>query len=108
MSSVTLAPTFDWNEEPIAVPRQRAIAVHLTEQFDVVIRQQGESGAPDAVIEIARQNCLALCAKILREAGELEFQIMQLPHGVMLTGDGRPVHIPRAIAEKLFDQVEED
>lgn len=103
---MTVAP-FDWSEEPVAIPRQRAIAVHRTEQFDLVIRQQGENGGPDVVIEIARQNCLALCAKILREAGEHEFQIMQLPPGVMLTGEGRPMHIPRAIAERLFDRIEE-
>jgi hypothetical protein len=57
---------FDWNEEVVAVPRQRAIAVYLNERFDVVIRQQGENGAPDAVIEVASGiNCLELASAIL-------------------------------------------
>jgi hypothetical protein len=106
VSSAPLAP-FDWNEEAVAIPRQRAVAVHLTEHFDVVIRQQGENGAPDSVIEIARQNCLPLCATILREAAEHQYRIMRLPDGIVLTGDGQPVCIPRKIADTLFDQPDE-
>jgi integrase len=40
--------------------------VYLNERFDVVIRQQGENGAPDAVIEVASGiNCLELASAIL-------------------------------------------
>lgn len=105
---MTSAVDFNWNEEAVAIPRQCAIAVHLTEHFDVVIRQQSEAGQPDAVIEIAHQNCLALCAAILREAAEHQIRIVRLPDGVMITGDGQPMHLPRDIADKLFQRFDQE
>lgn len=98
--SVTASP-FDWDQEVVAIPRQSAIAVHLTEHQDVVLRQQGEAGAPDSIIEVAHQNCLALCATILREAGKHRFRIVEIDEHELVGIDGNRMHIPAHIEEKL-------
>ncbi|MDI4231431.1 hypothetical protein OZ411_01210 [Bradyrhizobium sp. Arg237L] len=101
-AAVIRGAPFDWNEEAVAIPRQTAIAVHLGKNFaDVVIRQQGENGAPDTVIEVVRRNCLNLVAAILRESGEHRFKIMELPDDVIIGRDGNRMHIPKGIAAKL-------
>lgn len=101
MTSVTLAP-FDWNEESAAIPHQRATTVYVSERLDVVvIRQQGGSGAPDALIEVASRNCIELAATILREAGQHRFRIVELDDDVIIGRDGNRMHIPQSVREKL-------
>ncbi|KIZ41442.1 MULTISPECIES: hypothetical protein [Rhodopseudomonas] len=103
MTSVTPAP-FDWNEEVVAIPHQRAITVYVTERLDVVvIRQQGEHGAPDATIEVASRNCIELAATILREAGQHRFRIVELDDDEIVGRDGNRMHIPQAM-EGFFDK----
>ena len=101
MTSVTLAP-FDWNEEAVAIPHQRAVTVYVTERLDVVaIRQRGENGAPDAIIEVASRNCIELATTILREAGQHRFRVAELDDDEIIGRDGNRMHIPREIEEKL-------
>jgi hypothetical protein len=94
------AAEFDWSDS-IAIPSQSAIAVYVDENFNLVLRQQNLHGEADSVLLVARQNCLALCETILREAGEHRFKIAKLPDEVIIGRDGNRMHIPEIELQKL-------
>lgn len=95
---------FNW-QDSIAVPAQAPIAVYVVSDFaEVMVRQRNADGTPDSVIVVARENCLSLCASILRECGEHRFRIVQLPDDVIIGVDGNHMHIPKEMREK-FDNL---
>jgi hypothetical protein len=100
-TSIRLAP-FDWNMEAVTIPRQAAVAVYVTEQFNVVvIRQQGRESEPDAIIEVASANCVMLAAAILRESGQQRFRIVKLADDEVTNGRGDRMHIPQRYKDTL-------
>lgn len=100
MSGIDAEPVpFDWKENSVVIPRQRAIAVYPSDSFTaIVLRQEGESGQPDAIIEVATRNCLELCATILRLGGDPRYRIVEIDQ--LVGGDGNSMR--RTVVEKAF------
>jgi hypothetical protein len=100
---------FDWNsDDTVVIREQPAIAVQGNDSGDLMIRQQGQyCVSEDQFIDVRRENVLAICDAMLREAGLHRFMIVEVDEIGLVGSGGNAMRIPGEDLEKL-DRIAED
>ncbi|WP_247359260.1 MULTISPECIES: hypothetical protein [unclassified Bradyrhizobium] len=100
---------FDWNtDSSVAIKPQAAIAICRTEDGAVLIRQEGQLYiSEDQYIEVQPEHVLALCRKLLAEAGLHSYDIVHASRMVIVGRDGNEMMILEEDLAKL-DRITEE
>src|SRR5437868_4064320 len=92
---------FNWNaDESVVLPQQAAIAVQGHEA-GITLRQEDAYGTNDQYIDVRRENVLAVCSAMLREAGLHRFMIMPVDEVEIVGFPGNKMRVPAETFEKL-------
>jgi hypothetical protein len=98
---------FNWNDdESVVLPQQAAIAVQGHEA-GITLRQEDTYGTDDQYINVRRENVLAVCTAMLREAGHHRFMIPPVDEIEIIGQHGNKLKVPGEILEKL-DRIAEE
>lgn len=100
---------FVWNEdESVVIRPQPAIAIQGNDHGDLLLRQEGQYGiSEDQYVDVRRENVVAVCTAMLREAGLHRYMIAPVDEIEIVGFQGNKMRVPADVLEKL-DRITEE